>query len=121
MVQRSGQMGVPVITVDGETIVGFDQPRLERLLGAAGGQKKLGAAVATKPEGVLVGKINIGSLAGRAGLRPGDVIHSVNGGTVRTVDELQQRLAAPLQQEQPVRLGIRRDNRDTELQLTPPY
>lgn len=32
MVQKSGQMGVPVITVDGEVIVGFNQSRLDKLL-----------------------------------------------------------------------------------------
>jgi len=33
MVAKSGQMGVPVIDVDGEIIVGFDRQRLEELLG----------------------------------------------------------------------------------------
>jgi glutaredoxin-like YruB-family protein len=33
MIQKSGQMGVPVIEVDGEIVVGFDRPRLEELLG----------------------------------------------------------------------------------------
>ncbi|MHB9145496.1 MAG: glutaredoxin family protein [Symbiobacteriia bacterium] len=33
MVQKSGQMGVPVIDIDGEIIVGFDRPRLTALLG----------------------------------------------------------------------------------------
>jgi len=33
MVEKSGQMGVPVISVDGEFIVGFDQSKLESLLG----------------------------------------------------------------------------------------
>jgi glutaredoxin len=32
MRQKSGQMGVPVIDVDGEIIVGFDQEHLEKLL-----------------------------------------------------------------------------------------
>jgi glutaredoxin-like YruB-family protein len=32
MVQKSGQMGVPVITVDGKVIIGFDQRELDRLL-----------------------------------------------------------------------------------------
>jgi len=32
MVQKSGQMGVPVIDIDGEIIVGFDEPRLRTLL-----------------------------------------------------------------------------------------
>lgn len=32
MVSVSGQMGVPVIVVDGKVVVGFDKPRLEELL-----------------------------------------------------------------------------------------
>lgn len=32
MVQKSGQMGVPVIDVDGEVTVGFDEARLRQLL-----------------------------------------------------------------------------------------
>ncbi len=33
MVQKSGQLGVPVIDVNGSVVVGFDQPRLAELLG----------------------------------------------------------------------------------------
>lgn len=33
MIQRSGQMGVPVILVGDELIIGFDQERLESSLG----------------------------------------------------------------------------------------
>jgi len=32
MVEKSGQMGVPVITIGNELIVGFDQDRLKELL-----------------------------------------------------------------------------------------
>lgn len=32
MVQKSGQLGVPVIDIDGQIIIGFDQPRLASLL-----------------------------------------------------------------------------------------
>ncbi|MBI5220598.1 MAG: glutaredoxin family protein [Candidatus Liptonbacteria bacterium] len=32
MVQKSGQLGVPVIDIDGTIVVGFDQPRLRELL-----------------------------------------------------------------------------------------
>ncbi|HEY4507360.1 MAG TPA: glutaredoxin family protein [Candidatus Paceibacterota bacterium] len=32
MVERSGQMGVPVIDIEGELIVGFDEERLKELL-----------------------------------------------------------------------------------------
>jgi len=44
MVQASGQQGVPVITVDGEVVVGFNQPRLRQLIQSA--KPKLGASVA---------------------------------------------------------------------------
>lgn len=33
MVEKSGQMGVPVILIDGELIVGFDKAKISRLLG----------------------------------------------------------------------------------------
>jgi S1-C subfamily serine protease len=115
-------MGVPVITVDNDVIVGFDQPRLERLLGASGGgQKRLGAAVAVAPGGLLVGTVHFDSLAGRAGIRPGDVLQTVNGTVVTTPEQLQQRLAAPLQQGQAVQFGVQRDGTKLELQLAPPY
>lgn len=33
MVERSGQMGVPQLDIDGKMIVGFDKPRIDQLLG----------------------------------------------------------------------------------------
>lgn len=33
MINKSGQMGVPVIDVNGEIVVGFDQTKLSQLLG----------------------------------------------------------------------------------------
>lgn len=33
MIQKSHQMGVPVIDIDGEIIVGFDRPTIDKLLG----------------------------------------------------------------------------------------
>jgi len=33
MVQKSKQMGVPVITVDENIVIGFNQPQLDKLLG----------------------------------------------------------------------------------------
>lgn len=33
MMKRSGQMGVPVIDIDGELIVGFDKEKIKRALG----------------------------------------------------------------------------------------
>lgn len=33
MVKKSGQLGVPVIDINGEIVVGFDKERIVRLLG----------------------------------------------------------------------------------------
>ena len=33
MIEKSGQMGVPVIDIDGKIVIGFDQPKLKELLG----------------------------------------------------------------------------------------
>jgi glutaredoxin 3 len=33
MTEKSGQMGVPVIDIDGEIIVGFDKERIKQVLG----------------------------------------------------------------------------------------
>jgi S1-C subfamily serine protease len=94
MVRVSGQQGVPVITVDGQVVIGFNQPRLRQLLqqrpqaGRAG--PKLGASIADAASqaskhpgipatGAYVGRVRKGSPAERAGLRPGDVITALGG------------------------------------------
>lgn len=33
MVQKTGQMGVPVLDIDGQIIVGFDKEKIEQVLG----------------------------------------------------------------------------------------
>lgn len=33
MISKSGQMGVPVLDIDGEIIVGFDKERIKEVLG----------------------------------------------------------------------------------------
>lgn len=35
MIKKSGQLGVPVIDVDGEIVIGFDKKRLSELLGVS--------------------------------------------------------------------------------------
>ena len=32
MVQKSGQLGVPVTDIDGQIVIGFDEPKLKELL-----------------------------------------------------------------------------------------
>jgi len=35
MVEKSGQMGVPVVDIDGEIIIGFDKDKINKKLGIA--------------------------------------------------------------------------------------
>ncbi|MCL5026189.1 MAG: PDZ domain-containing protein [Chloroflexi bacterium] len=106
MVSRSGQMGVPVIIVDDQVVIGFNRPRLEALLAArAGGRPKpfgLRIADATRIAqkaggvplfGAYVGSVAPGSPAERAGLQPGDVVTELNMRPIRNADDLQQALA----------------------------
>jgi glutaredoxin-like YruB-family protein len=97
MVQLSGQQGVPVISVDGEVVVGFNQPRLAQLLKQA--KPRLGASIADAASqvqkhpgipasGAYVGRIRPGSVAERAGLRPGDVITALGGQPVNRAGDV---------------------------------
>jgi glutaredoxin-like YruB-family protein len=38
LLRRTGQVGVPVIEIDGRPVVGFDRPRIDALLGLARGR-----------------------------------------------------------------------------------
>lgn len=90
LVRKSRQRGVPVITVDGQVVVGFDRPRLEMLLSQAKAQRpSLGISIADASRiamksgavpvfGALVGKVAPSSPGERAGLMPGDVITEAN-------------------------------------------
>ena len=101
MIRVSGQQGVPVITVAGQAVVGFDQPRLMQLLKQA--KPKLGASIAdaasqvTKHPGIpssgaYVGRVHSGSAAQRAGLRPGDVIVALGGQAVNRAADVHRLL-----------------------------
>ena len=100
MVKVSGQQGVPVITVDGQVVVGFNQPRLRQLIQQARQAKpKLGASIADASSqvrkhpgipssGAYVGRVRPGSPAEKAGLRPGDVITALGGQPVARADDV---------------------------------
>ncbi len=32
MIEKTGQMGVPVVDIDGEIVIGFDKPKIKKLL-----------------------------------------------------------------------------------------
>jgi serine protease Do len=130
MVRRTGQQGVPVIAVDDQYIVGFDQARLERALSSAGRPRPVfGAAVADASSasarqaggptsGAYVGRVGPGSPAATAGLAAGDVIVSIAGRSVHTVAELESALNAAVPGARiPVEFVRRGERRAAEAQL----
>jgi S1-C subfamily serine protease len=105
VVRISGQNGVPVTVIDGQIVVGFDQPRLEWLIAQAqaGTPPKLGAALAdvgkSAREGVpinfgaYVGRIKSGSIAEKAGLAVGDVIIQLNNQAISGAGDVEHFIA----------------------------
>jgi S1-C subfamily serine protease len=123
MVRVSGQQGVPVVTVDGQPVIGFNQPRLMQLLGQARRSRpKLGAAIADAASqarkrrgiptsGAYVGRVHPDSPAERAGLRKGDVIVALGGQPVSRADDVHQ-LVRELPQGRDVSLSYVRDGQE---------
>lgn len=110
MVNRSGQMGVPVTVIADEVIVGFNQPALQGAVAKLRQQKnsssdnlKLGAQVANAREvlakqgktvrsGAILGAVKPDSLAARAGLHEGDVIIALNDYSIANAEDLAKQL-----------------------------
>lgn len=98
VVELTGQMGVPVIVVDGEVIIGFDRSRLEMLIaqGSATGRVKFGVKIANARNmpGALVGVVGSGGLGSKAGLASGDVVTEISGRPVRNAGDMEQVLGS---------------------------
>ncbi len=102
MVRRSGQRGVPVITVDDQVVVGFDPQKLETLLSKAAQKRpSVGMAIADASKialksggipvfGAYVGKVTPGSPAAREGMRVGDIITEANFRPVTRAADLEE-------------------------------
>lgn len=110
MVQRTRQMGVPVIADDQEAIVGFDLPRLQRMAARHRRPTGLGLKVADARNGpgAYVGAVREGSIGDRAGLKAGDTIVEFSGRPISSATELEQ-VAARRASSQPTSLTVTRD------------
>ena len=100
LVRNTGQMGVPVTIINGESIIGFDRDRLEQVLSQAQ-RPSFGAAVTdagkvTVPggagvnAGAYIGRVRPGSLADKMGLQPGDIIVEVNKQPIVSAGDLER-------------------------------
>jgi S1-C subfamily serine protease len=109
MVQRTRQMGVPVIADADEAIVGFDVPRLQRMAARHRRAPGLGLRVtdASDGPGAYVGSVREGSPGERAGVQAGDVVEELSGRPVASVKDLEQ-IAAKRTPGQPTSMTVRR-------------
>ena len=125
MVQLSGQQGVPVVVINGQVVVGFNRPQIDRFL--TDRPPRLGAAIADAgriaakrglqlPAGAYVGRVEPRSAAAAAGIQVGDVIVSLGGqpvGSDRDVD----RIVAELRGGETAGARVWRDGRTIEMTL----
>jgi S1-C subfamily serine protease len=107
MVDLTGQMGVPVITIDGEIIIGFDRARIQALLETAKtappkirfGLKIADAQKITPPTGAvaitgaIIGEVAPGALGEKAGLKAGDIVTQINLQYVTGAADMEHALA----------------------------
>jgi glutaredoxin 3 len=101
-IKITGQNGVPVTVIDGQTVVGFNEPRLEQLItqAEAAARPKFGAGIANVDKGgrkgipivfgAYVGRIGTGSIAERVGLAIGDVIIQMNKQQISDTTDLER-------------------------------
>jgi glutaredoxin 3 len=107
MVNLTGQMGVPVITVDKEVIIGFNRPLLDELLSKDGNGFKvsLGLSVADASKlaqktglppifGAFIGRIQPGSAGEKAGLNTGDIVTEINMHPITNAEDLEKTVAS---------------------------
>ena len=104
--QSSGQMGVPVTIIDGQTIIGFDQHRLEQILNQRQTKQRpsFGAAIADASKitakqgtgiilGAFVGSVRPDSVAVKIGLAAGDIITEFSMRNITNAADLEHALA----------------------------
>lgn len=106
LVRSTRQMGVPVTVFDGQTVIGFDRPRLEQMANSiqTSQRSSFGAAVADAARitakqggeaasGAYIGNIRPGSAAQRMGLASGDIIIRLNNSNISNAVDLERAIS----------------------------
>ena len=105
MVKSTGQMGVPVIIIDGQAVIGFDRGRLEQILSGrqTSARPALGASIADAGKitakmgtgvtlGAYIGSVRPNSIAASTGLAAGDIITEINLKPIANAADMEQSL-----------------------------
>jgi S1-C subfamily serine protease len=106
LVKNTGQMGVPVTVINGRTVIGFDQGRLQQLLTQTQTEQRplFGASIADASKitakqgsgiiiGAFVGSVRPSSVADRSGLVSGDIITELNLRHIANASDLEHALS----------------------------
>ncbi len=106
LARSTGQMGVPVTIINGQTVVGFDRGRLEQIITQAqtGQRPSFGVSIADASKitakqgpgitlGAYIGRLRPGSVAEKIGLAPGDIIIELNMKHIANAGDLERALA----------------------------
>jgi len=106
LLRSTGQMGVPVTVINGQTVVGFDRGRLEQVLTQtqSGQRPSFGASIADASKitakqgsgiilGAYVGSIRPSSVAERIGLVSGDIITELNLRHIANASDMEHALS----------------------------
>jgi glutaredoxin 3 len=129
VMQRTGQMGVPVIIAGDDVIVGFDRARLDRLAEKYAPppppidpalRPKVGLRVKDAPGGAEVGTVHPGSPAEQAYIRVGDIIVGMNGRPVRSAADLESAtdsLTLSQKAGDTIAVDVRRNGKPVRLRL----
>ena len=130
MIQKTGQRGVPVVTIGDQAVIGFDRARLEQLLARGGPSQRpsLGIQVADASRiaqrvgaipvfGALVGGAKSGSAGEKAGLTRGDIITEVNLRRINNADDLEKAISA-LSPGSRVNLAFMRGDKELRVEIT---
>jgi glutaredoxin 3 len=123
MVKNTGQMGVPVIMIDGQSVIGFDRGRLEQILAQNQTNRRptLGASIADASKitaktgtgiilGAYIGSVRPNSTAEKAGLAAGDIVTELNLKPITNANDLESALSK-FSQGSRFAITIIRDNR----------
>jgi len=107
LVSSSGQMGVPVTIIDGHTVIGFDQHRLDQILNQRQTKQRpsFGVAIADASKitakqgtgiilGAFVGGVRPNSVAEKIGLAAGDIITEFSMKNIANAADLEHALTS---------------------------
>ena len=106
LIRSTGQMGVPVTVIDGQTVIGFDLGRLEQILAQRQTKQRpsFGASIADASKitakqstgiilGAYVGGVRPDSAAGKIGLVSGDIVTEFNSINITNATDLEHALS----------------------------